>query len=148
MRIPILLVVLCSLVFGSLTRADGEAGYAPAKVVYDLSSPDPEVLSHLLDRVSLLQNLYGNDPLEASIIVIAHEGAIPLLSNRNTSAHSELLHRAASLSMGEVIAFQVCRTSARMQGFGEREFPAFVSLVPMADAELVKLQQAGYAYLR
>lgn len=141
-------IALVSLLLAVAVHADDRATYTPAKVVYDLSSPNPVVLGHLLDRMSMLQNLYGNDPLEASIVVVVHEGAIPLFSNRSQVEHAELMRRAASLVMGEIVAFRLCRASARMQGFHEGEFPAHVTLVPMADAEMAKLQGEGYAYLQ
>ncbi len=148
MRTPSLVVmVFWSALVGVSAHADSQETYTPAKVVYDLSSPDPEVLGHLFDRVSLLQNLYGNDPLEASIIIVVHEGAIPLFVRRERSASHELMRRASSLTMGEIIEIRLCGASARMQGFGEADFPDFVTLVPMADAELVRLQSDGYAYL-
>jgi len=55
-------------------------GYAPAKVVYDVSSADPSRFMQILDRVSLLQTLYGSDPFAASIVIVIHEGAIPLVA--------------------------------------------------------------------
>lgn len=126
--------------------------YSPAKVAYDLSSPDPAYLKSILDRISMLQNVYNNDPLEASIVVVIHEGAIPLfVRSKNHEAmvgFEDLMLRAKSLTLGEVIKFKVCEASANMQGIKADDLPEFTSMVPMADAELVKLQQSGYAYLR
>lgn len=122
--------------------------YAPGKVVYDVSSPDAVEVQRILDRASLLQDLYGSDPLEASIVMVLHEGAIPLFATGDREAHAALQDRARGLALGEIIRFRVCRASARMQGLGEGDFPAFAAMVPMADAEIVRLQGAGYAYLR
>jgi len=141
------MLVLLHLTLGTSASAAGQQPYAPGKVVYDLSQFNPEALNNILDRASKLQNLYGNNPFEASIVIVVHEGAIPLFANRDR-IESELIQRAASLALGEVIEFRLCRLSARMQGFREGDFPEFVNLVPMADAEIVRLQQAGYAYLR
>jgi len=49
--------------------------------------------------------------------------------------------------MGEVIQFRLCQASAKMQGYSRRDFEDFIKLVPMADAEIVRLQHGGYAYL-
>ena len=136
--------VLISFVNPLLLFASPDA-YNPAKVVYDLSSADPAKLGNILDRVSLLQKIYNNDSFEASIIVVVHEGAIPLFK---INAQEELMRRARSLSVGEIIKFKVCKASARMQKIAEKQLRNFVSMVPMADAEIIKLQQAGYAYLR
>lgn len=122
--------------------------YQPAKVAYDLSASSAQEVNHLFDRIGLLQNFYDNNSFEASIVVVVHEGAIPLLAKRNAAVHKDLLQRAASLVLGEIIQYRVCLASARMQGFSEKDFPDFVQLVPMADAELIKLQHQGYAYLR
>jgi len=127
--------------------AAGPIPYAPAKVVYDLSSPDPGKLANLLDRVSMLQNLYATDPFSASIVVVVHEGAIPLLASHGRFARQDLIERARSLTMSEIVQFRLCQASARMQGFSGSDFARFVQLVPMADAEIVRLQHDGYAYL-
>jgi len=124
------------------------AEYAPDKVVYDVSSDDPAVLQRILDRASLLQDLYGNNPFDASIVIVVHEGAIPLFSVRDPAQNRGLIDRARSLSLGDVIRFAACRASARMQGYEDGDLADFVAMVPMADAELVRLQRAGYAYLR
>jgi intracellular sulfur oxidation DsrE/DsrF family protein len=122
-------------------------GYAPAKVVYDVSSAEPVKLLQILDRVSLLQTIYGSDPFAASIVIVIHEGAIPLLAKSSQQYHPNLANRAQGLAMGEVIQFRLCQASAKMQGYGRRDFEDFIKLVPMADAEIVRLQHDGYAYL-
>lgn len=147
MAARILLIVLLPLVLGGIVRADEPASYAPGKVVYDFSRPSAQALAHLLDRASLLQRMYGHDPFDASIVIVVHEGAIPLFASKGGGAHRELMRRAESLAMGEIIEFRLCGISARMQGFGSGDFHGFVSVVPMADAEIVRLQRAGYAYL-
>ena len=122
--------------------------YAPAKVVYDVSNTDPKELSHILDRASTLQNVYDNNSFEASIVIVIHEGAIPLFAKSSANFANEIMVRANSLTMGEIIQFRLCEMSAKMQGFKANDFLPFVQVVPMADAELVKLQHQGYAYLR
>lgn len=124
--------------------ATEQTGYPPARVVYDVSSPDPLALQSILDRISLLQKIYGNDPFEASIIVVVHEGAITLFARNR---QHQLMQRASSLSVGEIVQFRICSASARMQGFNGKDFHDFVSMIPMADAEIVRLQHSGYAYL-
>jgi len=117
------------------------------KVVYDVSSPDPTHLKNILDRVSLLQNLYGSDPFASSIVIVLHEGVIPLFAHQSARYQKELVRRAQDLAMGEIIQFRLCQASARMQGFERKDFEHFIQLVPMADAEIVQLQNQGYAYL-
>ncbi|MCP4299071.1 MAG: hypothetical protein GY783_00675 [Gammaproteobacteria bacterium] len=127
--------------------AAAESGYTPSKVVYDVSTADAGELNSLLDRASLLQIMYGNDPFDTSIVLVVHEGAIPLFAGADDDS-GQLMQRAQSLTAAEIIQFRLCRVSARLQGFTERDFPGFVTVVPMADAEIVQLQREGYAYLR
>lgn len=130
------------------TLPAGQKNYAPAKVVYDVSSPKPEDLTHILDRVSMLQNVYDNNSFEASIILVIHEGAIPLFAKSSDKFQDELMVRANSLTMGDIIQLRVCRASAKLQGFKTGDFQAFIQVVPMADAEIVELQHQGYAYIK
>jgi len=134
------------LALAATTAATAEpAAYIPTRVVYDVSSSDSRELNHVLDRISMLQNLYGSGPFEASIVVMLHEGAIPRFTK---SGDAKLRDRARSLALGDIIRFRVCEASAKMQGYAAQDFDEFIAVVPMADAEIVKLQQAGYAYLR
>lgn len=138
-------ILLFLSIFCAVSMARSE--YAPAKVVYEVSAGDPGELNSLLDRVGLLQIMYGNDPFDSSIVVVIHEATIPLFA-RGKNGHDQLMKRAQSLAAGEIIEFRLCGASARIQGFSENDFHGFVTIVPMADAEIVQLQHAGYAYLR
>ncbi len=130
----------------SLHTCTVAADYTPAKVAYDLSSGSPRAVAKLLDRLSLLQNLYGNNSFDASIVVVIHEAAIPFFTLKNQ--YTELQQRAKDLTLGEVIQFRVCRASAKLQGFMPGDFDHWIQLVPMADAEIIMLQHAGYAYIK
>jgi intracellular sulfur oxidation DsrE/DsrF family protein len=147
MCIRIILAILLYLALGTVARADEEAPYPPGKVVYDVSSADPVVLERILDRASALQNLYGNDPFDASIVIVVHEGAVPFFADGKQNTRTDLIQRASSLALGGVVEFRLCRMSAAMQGFSRENFSEFITLVPMADAEIVQFQRAGFAYL-
>ncbi len=58
------------------------------------------------------------------------------------------MQRAESLALGEVAQFRLRERSARSQGLVPDAFPSFTRQAPMADAERVRLQHAGYACLR
>ena len=150
MILRIAAIVFLLSVFSVTANADGQMAYnyKPAKVVYDLTSTDPKIVGHILDRASMLQNIYQNDSFEASIVFVVHEGAIPLFGNNDKNIQPQLMLRARSLSMGDIIQFRLCKASASLQGYTRNDIQDFVSMVPMADAEIVRLQQEGYAYLR
>ena len=148
MRLRLLLAILFFIISTFLWATEDQKSYKPAKVVYDLASPEPKVLENVLDRISMLQNLYDNNSFEASIVIVVHEGAIPLFTNDDKNKYSQLMLRARSLTMGEIIQFRICAASARMQGYDASDLQDFTTMVPMADAEIVMLQQQGYSYMR
>jgi len=126
-----------------------EIAYAPHKVIYDVVTGDPQELVNILDRVSFLNTVYAADPFESSIVVVIHGDAIPFFTSKHFTAHRELMERAQSLTIGTPVEFRLCRAAARMQGFEPRDVHGFVKMVPMADAEIVRLQrEEGYAYMR
>jgi intracellular sulfur oxidation DsrE/DsrF family protein len=143
-----ILTIFFLLLFLSLTCSAESTLYRPSKVVYDFSNPDPEILGLMLDRANLLQKIYQNDVFDSSIVFVIHEGAVPLFGDAEKKRFPEIMRRARGLALGDIIQFRICKASAAMQGFSEKNLQDFVKMVPMADAELVKLQQDGYAYLR
>jgi len=133
--------------WGSATEI--EQTYRGQKVVFDTTSGSPAGLTSVLDRASLISVLNGADPLENKIVIVLHGDAIPFFAIKNYARHKDLMHRAQSLSVGEVVEFRMCRAAARLQGFDPRDIHGFVKMVPMADAEIVRLQQEeGFAYMR
>ena len=123
--------------------------YSKQKVVFDTTSGSTAGLTSVLDRASLISILNGADPLDNKIVIVLHGGAIPFFAIRNYAKNKELMHRAQSLSVGEVVEYRMCRAAARLQGFNPEDIHGFVKMVPMADAEIVRLQQEeGFAYMR
>jgi intracellular sulfur oxidation DsrE/DsrF family protein len=122
--------------------------YAPHKVVYDVSVADIETFSRVLDRVSYLNNLYHADPFDASIVLVLHGGEIPFFAIDKYQTYRELMRRAWSLTVAGTVEFRMCRVAARGYGLDPDEIHGFVTVVPMADAEIVRLQQEeGYVYM-
>jgi len=123
--------------------------YAPHKVVYDVSASSVEGFSRVLDRVSFLNKVYTADPFEASIVLVLHGDEIPFFAVDNLDRYRELMQRAQSLTLAGPVEFRMCRVAARGHGLAPGDIHGFVKMVPMADAELVRLQrEEGYAYMR
>ena len=149
------LLVLPALVARAEQRAPwGHAGleeidYAPPKVVYDVSVANVDAMSRVLDRVSYLNNLYNADPFEASIVMVLHGSEIPFFAIGKLDTYRELMQRAQSLTLAGPVEFRMCQVAARGFGLEADDIHGFVRMVPMADAEIVRLQQEeGYAYMR
>ena len=57
--------------------------------------------------------------------------------------------RAQSLENSGNIQFRMCKLAAEGQGFKSSEIQGFVEMVPMADAEIIRLQQEEHhAYMQ
>ena len=122
--------------------------YSAQKVVYDTDSPTPEKLASVLDRASYLSMLNGADPFDTHVVVVVHGEALHAFARGNHAAHADLMARAQSLSVGAVVEFRICAAGARRRGYAHTDFHGFATVVPMADAEIVRLQQEGFAYMR
>jgi intracellular sulfur oxidation DsrE/DsrF family protein len=127
--------------------AEMESDYSAQKVVYDLFQGGDAVDS-VLDRASFLSMLNDADPFDHKIVVVIHGDAIPYFAVDHYAEHREVMARAQSLSVGDIVEYRLCGAAARMRGFEARDFHGFVNVVPMADAEIVKLQQQGFAYMQ
>jgi intracellular sulfur oxidation DsrE/DsrF family protein len=124
-----------------------ETTYQKQKVVYDLDVGSKEHLANILARTAYLSKLNGDDPFDNKIIVVIHGDAIPFFAIKHTKQYLDLMKQAYSQTLGGSIEFRMCQAAARLQGFEAKDIHGFISMVPMADAEIIRLQMAGYAYM-
>ena len=130
---------------GKLTLTE----YKAQKVVYDVTTGKMDILDHVLDRASHLSKITGADPFDQSIVLVLHGSAIKFFAIENTDKYRKLLKRAESLVSGEVLELKMCKLAAEAQGYKPEDIHGFVELVPMGDAEIIKLQyEEGYAYMQ
>jgi intracellular sulfur oxidation DsrE/DsrF family protein len=123
--------------------------YKPQKVVYDVAASSVEMFSQVLDRVSYLNNVYRADPFDASLIMVLHGDEIPFFAIRNLDKYQDLMKRAQSLTVAGPVEFRMCQVAAKAHGLEPGDIHGFVKVVPMADAEIVRLQQEqGHVYMR
>lgn len=123
--------------------------YKPHKVVYDIALSNMKSFELALDRASYLSQVYNADPFDASIVLVLHGDEINYFAIKNHDKYKELMRRAQSLTVGGIIKFHMCQVAARGHGYEPEDIHGFVKIVPMADAEIVRLQsEEGYAYMR
>ena len=125
-----------------------ETQYAKQKVVYDTAVTTVEALTSVLDRASFLSTLNGADPFDNKIVIVLHGSEIPFFGIKNYTKYKELMTRAQSLTVGGNIEFRMCRVAAKSRGYLPKDIHGFVTMVPMGDAEIVRLQHEGHAYMR
>lgn len=125
-----------------------EQTYAKQKVVYDVAVRTEAALRSVISRAQLLADLNGSDPFDSKVVIVLHGDEIPFFALKHHGQHRELMQRAQSATLAGVIEFRMCRLAAQGHGFEPKDIHGFVTMVPMADAEIVRLQQEGYAYMR
>jgi intracellular sulfur oxidation DsrE/DsrF family protein len=121
--------------------------YAPDKVVYDVAVDTPERFNRLLDRVSYLGNLYA-DPFSASVVLVLHGPEVGFFASKESPKYKALMDRLQSLAATDIIQFRMCEVAAKARGLVAKDLPEFIHLVPMGDAEVVRLQRQGYAFMK
>ena len=126
-----------------------ETQYKPQKVVYDVSVDSINKVESVLDRASYLSTITGADPFDSSIVLVLHGNEIPFFAIKNTDKYHELMQRAASLVSSEVLKIKMCKIAAEGKGLQPEDIHGFVEMVPMGDAEIIRLQnEEAHAYMR
>ena len=126
-----------------------ESEYIPQNVVYDVSVNSIEKMSSVLDRASYLSKITGADPFDSSIILVLHGGEIDFFAIKNTQKYRDLMQRAQSLVQSEVLKIRMCQIAAQGHGYEAEDIQGFVKMVPMGDAEIIRLQnEENHAYMR
>ena len=126
-----------------------ETQYKPQKVVYDVHVKTAEAIESVLDRASHLSTITGADPFEQSIVLVLHGAELNFFAIKNYPKYKELMHRAQSLVVSEAIKIKMCKIAAQSQGYAPKDIHGFVEMVPMGDAEIVRLQyEEGHAYMQ
>ncbi|HMM47659.1 MAG TPA: DsrE family protein [Thiobacillaceae bacterium] len=125
-----------------------EQQYAHQKVVYDVAVDNEATMQLIISRAMLLADFNGSDPFDSKVVIVLHGDEIPFFAIKNYPRYRELMQRAQGATLSGVIEFRMCRLAAQDKGFAPEDFHGFITVVPMADTEIVRLQQAGYAYMR
>ena len=123
--------------------------YKPQKVVYDVHVNTLGAMNSVLDRASYLNKITGADLFESSIVLVLHGSEIPFFARENYSKYKKLVHRAQSLVEAETLKIRMCKLAAEGQGYQPSQIHGFVKIVPMADAEITRLQnEENHSYMQ
>jgi len=123
--------------------------YKPQKVVYDVHVKTVAQVESVLDRASHLSKITGADPFEQSIVIVLHGPELHFFAIKNYSKNKALMQRAQSLVESEVLKIKMCKIAAESQGYKPKDIHGFIEMVPMGDAEIIRLQyEEDYAYMQ
>jgi len=123
--------------------------YKPQKVVYDVHVKTIAKVESVLDRASYLSIITGADPFDQSIVLVLHGPELNFFAIKNYSKYKELMHRAQSLVESEALKIKMCKIAAESQGYQSKDIHGFIEMVPMGDAEIIRLQyEENHAYMQ
>lgn len=123
--------------------------YRPQKVVYDVHVKTVKEVESILDRASHLSTITGADPFDQSIVLVLHGPELHFFAIQNYQKYKELMQRAQSLVESEAVIIKMCKIAAQGQGFSAKDIHGFVEMIPMGDAEIIRLQyEEGHAYMQ
>ena len=152
-----LLIALC--IFNTPVSADDsapwggasitETKYKPQKVVYDVHVKTAKAVESVLDRASHLSTITGADPFDQSIVLVLHGQELSFFAIENYEKYKALMQRAQSLVASEALTIRMCKIAAQAQGYSAKDIHGFIEMVPMGDAEIIRLQyEEGHAYMQ
>lgn len=126
-----------------------ETEYKPQKVVYDVHVKTAAKMESVLDRASYLSTITGADPFEQSIVLVLHGPELRFFAKENYKKHKDLMQRAQSLVESEALSIKMCTIAAQSQGYSPEHIHGFIEMVPMGDAEIIRLQnEEAHAYMQ
>jgi len=123
--------------------------YKPQKVVYDVHVKTVEAIESVLDRASHLSKITGADPFDQSIVLVLHGKELHFFAIKNYKKYKDIVNRAQSLVESEALTIKMCKIAAQSQGFEPEDIHGFIEMVPMGDAEIIRLQyEEAHAYMQ
>ena len=111
------------------------------RVVFDLSTESAERWDAALRNVENLRRLFGPENVEAQVVV--HGRAYPLLQTTNAAMEGRLRGLAAG-----GVRLSLCQNTMKRYNVTRESLFPFADTVDAAVAELVRKQEAGWAYLK
>jgi intracellular sulfur oxidation DsrE/DsrF family protein len=131
----------------SPSQFDATPYTAPQKVIYDVNLANPSDIKAALNTVKVhIRTLkeFGNPPFK--IVIVAHGNEINALSRLNKTSFPDMYNAVKEVTdLG--VAIHICRGAAKIRGYNPDDFYDLVTVVPLAPADIAKLQGEGYSYI-
>jgi hypothetical protein len=142
-KIPGLVGMTLLLLFSGMTQA---ADYEKQKVVYHVNNNDEKTLKSALGNIQNHINAVGKDNIEINVVM--HGDGVDLLkvANNDMDMQSKIINLKS-----QQIAFKVCSNTLKGRKINYKNDLYDVSesdIVPSGVAEIAKLQQQGYVYIK
>jgi len=112
------------------------------RVVIDVTMAGPDAWTPVLNGIENLQKVFGAENVE--IEAVAHEKGLGMVVKASNPALAERMERIA----GTGVVFAACENSMRAQHVTKADLFPFDMPVDSGAAELVRKQEAGWAYIK
>lgn len=123
-------------------RFPGEG--ASHKIAYQFNKADLGYQDHVIFSVGEVLRKYGDD---VNIVVVAFAEGIHILAKRPLrEVKQEIRERVSSLAQYGV-EFHACRNTMNSLGWTDKDMVPFAKIVDIGAADLMTLQEKGYAYI-
>ncbi|MGA2714250.1 MAG: DsrE family protein [Bryobacteraceae bacterium] len=131
----------CIFAFPPAFSQQPKATPAKHKVVFQLNAPAPSGWDQIFNNVINIQRAFKEDGVQVEIVFFGN--GLPMLLKTNT-AYAQRLKEAAD--KGVILA--ACQNSMRVRKVKSEDLFPFATEVDSGVAELVRKQEAGWAYIR
>lgn len=146
MRKLLSLMALTLLAFGSGCASLSTADSGKQKVVYHINYNDESQLKAALGNVQNHITAVGKDKIEVKVVM--HGNGVDLLKTANTNL--DMQQKVVNLK-SQGAAFEVCNNTLKNKNISYKNDLFDVSekdIVPSGVAEIARLQQQGYVYIK
>lgn len=117
---------------------------AEHKVVYQLNKADSDYHEHILFSVGAMLRKYDDN---VDIVVVAFGPGIHILAKKPERPVSKLVSQRVSSLSQYGVKFHACGNTMKTLGWKDEDMLPFAEVVEVGAADLMELQEQGYAYL-
>jgi hypothetical protein len=132
-------VALCFV--SGLFLATAQENRKVHRAIIEITVDGTDQWEAVLNNVENLQKAFGSEPLEVE--VVAHGKGLSMLRKTNTTQADRLARIAAT-----GVKFAACENSMRRLKLQRSDLFVFATTVDSGVAEVVRKQEAGWAYLK
>lgn len=136
-----LVATLVALTALSMVTGAQAAQQGPHRAVFDAAVDGKDLWQFILSNVENTQQALGVE--DTQVVVVAYGKGLGMLLKTNADMQERLARMAKN-----GVTFAACRNTMRAMGIGEQDLLPFVTTVDSGVAELVRRQEAGWAYIK
>ena len=114
------------------------------RIVYQLNKADPNYQEHIFNSIRAMLQRYGD---RVHIVVVAFGPGIHILAKRPLRPVPPEFQQRVSSFDAYGVEFHACRNTMDALGWQDEDMVDFAEVVDVGAADLMELQENGYAYI-